>query len=176
MPSKVQIFTPTEIRDAAAIDSSVYDEDVKTAAKWVQDESVERVLGTPLFNRLIRLVESGTIDASGNEAYKYIKDNYILYIVGWGVRADIQPLLHNKVRNAGTVRSTDEHITAVDQDDMYKNINRFEKRRDAYVQKLADYLRCHSNEFSEYAPCGCNECGAAPERGSAFPFGIWVDK
>lgn len=176
MPSKVQLFTPEQIKAAAAIDQNVYPEDIEVAAKWVQDESVERVLGTPLFNRIIDLKESGAIDNAEYSAYKALVDDYILYIVGWGVRADVQPLLHNKVRNAGVNRSTDEHVDAVDQDDMYRNINRYEKRRDAYVQKTAEYLHCHAAEFPEYAPCDCTCGGQSPERGTgSFPFGIYVE-
>lgn len=173
MPTKMQLFTPAEIKEAAALDKGVYDEDIITAAKWVQDESIERVLGSPLFNRVVDLVSSGAIDAPANRPYKSLLYDYLLYIVGWGVRADIQPLLHNKVRNAGTVRSTDEHIQSVDQEDLYRNINRFEKRRDAYVKKTEDFLRRNASDFPEYAPCD-NSCEGAPR--SQWPFGIYVDK
>lgn len=177
MPNLTQLFKPEDIRTAAAIDSNVYDEDIATSAKWVQDEHVERVLGTPLFNRLCELVDSGDIDQSKYASYKYILDNYLLYIVGWGVRAEAQPLLHNKVRNAGVTHSTDEHLQTVDQQTMYENIGRYMKRMNVYVSKLADYLRCHAGEFPEYSPCGSDGCGCEqkPQRNSGNICGIYLD-
>lgn len=174
MPTKVQLFTPEEIKAAAALDKNVYDEDVIASAKWVQDDSVERVLGRPLFDRLLNLVVSGAIENPEYSQYKYLLNNYLIYVVAWGVRADVQPLLHNKVRNAGVVRPTDEHTVAVEQDDMYRNINRYERRRDAYVKKTEDYLRCNASDFPEYSTCGCS-CDGVPQR-SSWPFGIYVDK
>lgn len=175
MPSKTQIFKAEQLKAAAAIDKNVYEGDIEVSAKWVQDEHVERVLGTPLFNKIIRLVEDDTMDASENEAYKFLTENYLLYIVAWGIRADVQPQLHNKIRNAGTVRSTDEHVDAVDQDDMYKNIGRYEKKRNAYITKTAEYIRCHADQYPEFSPCG-GECGGMrPEKQTEWPCGIYVD-
>lgn len=175
MPSETQMFTPNEIRIAAAIDKNVYDEDIKVSAKWVQDETVEHALGTKLFNRMIELILSNQIEQTQYEHYKYILHTYILYIIGWGVRADVQPQLHNKVRNAGVMRSTDEHIIAVDQETMYKNIGRYEKRRDAYVKKLIDYLCCHASWFPEYAPCSCDCDGISAARNNGYIAGIYLD-
>lgn len=177
MPSKIQLFIPDQIRTAAAIDANIYNEDIETSAKWVQDEHVERVLGTPLFNRICELVASGDIDDSENASYKYILDNYLLYVVGWGVRADVQPQLHNKVRNAGVTHSTDEHLQTVDQQTMYENMGRYMKRMNAYISKLADYLRCHASKFPEYSPCGSDACGCeqTPQRNGGNICGIHLD-
>lgn len=175
MPSNKQLFSPDEIRTAAAIDCNVHDEDIQVSAKWVQDETVEHALGCKLFDRLIELVCTGQISQPIYAPYHYIMNAFILLIVGWGVRADVQPQLHNKVRNAGTMRSTDEHIAAVDQQTMYANIKRYENRRDAYAKKLIDYLRCHPHDFPEYAPCAC-ECGCAgPDRNTGYIAGIVLD-
>lgn len=173
MPRNVQLFSVAQLIAAAALDENLYDIDIEVSAKAVQDEYVEGTIGTCLFNRLCDLVETGDIDKPDNIAYKRLLVDYVLYVVAWGVRYDIEPQLQNKIRNAGVTNSTDEHLVTVAQNIMFENMGRYKRRMQFYAKALLKYVQDNKDIYKEFEPCG-NSCSST-NSGSGYLAGIAVD-
>ncbi len=174
--SNKQLFKAEEIRAFAGLDANLYGLDVLVSAKVVQDTWLLGVLGENLFDRLAAIAEPG----DPQTVYDTLRSTYVLPVVAWGVRADIEPQLHNKIRNAGVVRSTDERIVGVSQNEMKENMLRYENRMKFYLEKLIEYLRSHRSGFPEWndRTCENHERGderACSTRGGKIIAGIYLD-
>lgn len=145
------------------MDKNVYERDIDTSIHWVQDSILMPALGPEFFNFIISLIDSDQIYEPQYIYHYRLWQTYIISLLQWGVWADIEPNLHNKIRNAGLVRSTDEHITAIDQHTMYENMGRYEKKRDFYVKEMLKYICDNIEHFPEFdaSSCGCGSCGSS---------------
>ncbi len=166
------MFNPEFIKWKAAIDHNVYDHEVIVSEKWIIDSVISPIIGRCMIERLCDL-PTWTHDpetcewiepeiTEEDQLYMRLRDEFIFDCVAWGVRADIGPQLHNKIRNAGVIRTTDEQIQSVIQDDMIRNKERYENRMRFYEDRVKQFVRANKSDFPElncdgHEPCG--QCG-----------------
>ncbi len=175
MLSNKQLFSAKLIKGFAAIDSNVHDEDVMVSAKVIQDEWVLPVICDDLFCKLAGM----DCPTDPVTPYDVLRLTYILPVIAWGVRADIEPQLHNKVRNAGLIRASDERIANVSQNEMKENMLRYENRMKFYLDRLKDYLKENRADFPEWQDCekSCEcVCSTNSSTRGKIVAGIYLDK
>lgn len=169
------LFCAKTIKAFAAIDANVHDEDIDVSAKVVQDMYLIPAICEALFDKLMEVSCSESV----NTPYETLLNTYVLPVVAWGVRADIEPQLHNKIRNAGLARVADERIFNVSQNEMKENMLRYENRMKTYLDKLVSYLQAHRANFPEWSgcsgKCACDD-GGKSAGGDKIIAGIYIDR
>lgn len=143
------------LKKESYIDSNVNEKTLRTAIKYIQDSIVERVIGTCLFDKLKELICEDEICTPLFQYYKILLDDYLLPIFIHGVEAEISIPLSFKNRNAGTVRNVSDELIQATLDDI-KYLNQFyNNKKDFYIKRAIDFLKCHRKEFPELKCCEC---------------------
>lgn len=154
------------------LDENVNDKDVRISIKLVQDQIIQQVIGTCLFEALKEMIVDCTIDHELNSKYKFLLDEYLLDIFAWGVPAMLPIPLTYKIRNAGEIKTTSEGLSTSTLDDINYTTQWYKNKMDFYVQRAIKWLCCNTSCFPEL--CSCCECGwyAALSKGPSIPLNL----
>lgn len=143
------LIQPDGIKALGLMDRNLDESDVKPVIKFVQDDSIQNLIGTRLLQKLLDLVSSGEICNEGNECYKELLDGYLKWILAWNVMAECHVTFYTKLRNAGVVTVRDNYIQPVSYQDMKKIAADYHDKADSYKVKLQRYLSCECSCFPE---------------------------
>lgn len=146
----VLLINEKNIKDFSLLDDNLSYDYIVPILKFVQDEKLTRILGKDLYDDIRQQVFTG----STSDNYKLLLDNYIKYVLIWGVLNEIQVPLNIKFRNAGMVESTTEFGNNTLLDNIKYTKNNYEKIANFYETQLINYLIDESNSYSLWD--GCN--------------------
>ena len=138
--------------------------------EFAQDAGLQPIIGTKLYNKLMDLVEDGSI--TGSTDYKYLLDEYITPYLVNKVTADIQIPLSFKLRNQGVVQQTDANTYVPSMKDIQYVIQNYENKANFYSNRLSDYLRANRSKYPEY--CSVDSCADMPSNKDAYNTGIFL--
>lgn len=147
------LVSENSLREFSYIDKNVKGADLTLSIVFVQDNIVESLLGTNLFQKLLYLVNSGEIYQDGNECYKELLDGYLFNLIAYSVIADLQIPLTFQTRNKGNVRSEDEKLSVSTASDTKYIENYYKEKANVYRIRLFDYLKCNCDCFPELKDC-----------------------
>ena len=140
------------------------------AIRHAQDARLQPIIGTKLYNKLMDLVEDGTIE--NNNDYKYLLDEYVTPYLINKVTADIQIPLAYKVRNQGVVQQTGENTYVPSLKDLQYVIQNYENKANFYSNRLSDYLKANRKKYPEY--CSVDSSADMPSNKNAYNTGIYL--
>lgn len=140
--SNTLLVTTNALKSFGVFDTNINEHTVLPIIKYVQDEVVHNVIGTQLYEKLLDLINTDTVNVVNNECYKELLDGYLFYIMAWKVKAHLQLDIHEKTRNAGSVRVSDDRVYPNSYQDVQKIADQYHERGNKYLIELGKYLRC----------------------------------
>lgn len=163
------------VSEATVKKNSVVNNNVDTlyllpAIEYAQDNGLQSLIGTKLYNKLMDLVEDGSI--SGATDYKYLLDEYVTQYLVNKVTADIQIPLSFKVRNQGVVQQTGEGTYVPSMKDIQYVIQHYQNQADFYGNRMSDYLRANRIKYPEY--CSIDSCADMQSNKGGYNTGIFL--
>lgn len=165
------LIAPDTLKSLGVIDANLDEKSLAPIIKFVQDDILQNILGTKLYDNLLELAGTDLICQEGYECYKELLDGFIKWILAWAVMAECYTVFHTKLRNAGAVRITDNNIVPVSYSDMKKVAQDARDKADSYIVKLQKYLTCNYKCFPELKGCGCyGEKSPDKINGTGSPF------
>lgn len=168
--ARVFLISEATIKKNSVVNNNVDGMYLLPAIEYAQDAGLQPLLGTKLYNKLMDLVEDGSI--TGSTDYKYLLDEYITQYLINKVTADIQIPLAYKLRNQGVVQNTAENTYAPSLKDMQYVIQNYENKANFYGNRLSDYLKANRSKFPEY--CSKDSCADMPSDSGAYKTGIYL--
>lgn len=118
------------------------------AIQEAQDNGLQHILGTKLYNKLIELVDNDTIREDENEWYKELAKQ-CQYFLAYEALSNIIPLTAFKIDNAGISQVTDENMNPVNVQDIFSLQGFYRKKADYYAQLLQNFLLNNSTHYPE---------------------------
>lgn len=149
------LISPDAIKALGVMDKNLDDKHISPVIKFVQDDSIQNLVGTRLYQKLLELVRDKEICSEGNECYNEILSGYLKWILAWNVVAQCHVTHYTKLRNAGVITVSDSNIQPVSYETMKKIASDFHDMADLYKVKLQKYLSCNCSCFPELK--GVNE-------------------
>ncbi len=143
------LVSENSLKATSYIDRNVSGEILAPAIKYVQDDIVENLLGTKLYQKLIELVNSREIDLKENGEYKELLDGYLFDLIVYSVLAEIQVPLSYKTRNKGLVQSGDDKLSNAFMSEVKYIETHYRNKADLYRRRLSDWLWCNRTKFPE---------------------------
>ncbi len=139
----------------STIDKNSARDDVRAVVKYVQDEIVEHVIGTRLFDKLKELIATHALARPENGIYKTLLDDYIAYIFAWRVPAELSIVKSIKVRNVGTIQTINDQTAQMSLDEIkyYNDLNK--NKADLYIAKTEKFLLANYDLLPELRGCTC---------------------
>lgn len=155
---KVLLVNIDKLKNESYVDDNVSEKHLRVAINAIQDEIIENVIGTCLFNKLADLVCSGNFHHECNLKYKVLMDDYLFKIFVYAVQAEISIPLSFKNRNVGTIQQDTDGVSKTTISDI-KYLNQYYiNKADEYVSRTIKFLLCNRCEFPELSCCECSWC------------------
>ena len=168
--SKCYLISEKTLKENSVINNNVDGMYVLPAIEYSQDAGLQPIIGTKLYNRLMDMVEDGTI--GNNEDYKYLLDEYITPFLLNKVTAEIQIPLAFKLRNQGVVQQTGENTYVPSLKDLQYVTQNYENKANFYGNRLSDYLRANRSKYPEY--CSVDSSADMPSDNGAYKTGLYL--
>lgn len=147
---RVQLVSETTLKKLTLINDNVDVCYIAPAIEKAQDMGLQPLIGTCLFEKLCKLVESGQIGSADNLVYKTLLDDYVTPYLCQRVMADIQVPLFAKIRNAGIVQSQDQQTQQLTKGDVDYIRADYEYNATFYGKRLTEYLCANSTKYPEW--------------------------
>ena len=168
--ARVFLLSIKALKENSVVNNNVDEMYVLPAIEYSQDASLQPIIGTKLYNRLMDMVEDGTI--GNNEDYKYLLDEYITPFLLNKVTSEIQIPLAFKLRNQGVVQQTGENTYVPSLKDLQYVIQNYENKANFYGNRLSDYLKANRKKYPEY--CSVDSSADMPSNKDAYNTGIYL--
>ena len=168
--ARVFLISEATMKKNSVVNNNVDGMYLLPAIEFAQDAGLQPIIGTKLYNKLMDLVENGSI--TGSTDYKYLLDEYITPYLINKVTADIQIPLSFKLRNQGVVQQTDANTYVPSMKDIQYVIQNYENKANFYSNRLSDYLKANRKKYPEY--CSVDSSADMPSNKNAYNTGIYL--
>lgn len=168
--ARVFLISTETLKKNSIINNNVDDMYILPAIEFAQDSGLQPLLGTKLYNKLMDLVEDGSITESTD--YKNLLDEYITPYLINKVTADIQLPLAYKLRNQGVVQQTGDNTYIPSLRDTQYVIQNYENKATFYGNRLSDYLKANRSKYPEY--CKIDSCADMRSNPNSYKTGIYL--
>ncbi|WP_455649924.1 DUF6712 family protein [Enterocloster citroniae] len=129
----------------------------------MQDEIIENVIGTCLYDKLIDLIRCDRLDCPENSIYKELLDKYLFKIFAYAVQAELSIPKSFKVRNAGTIQQASDNMQQVGLSDIKYLNSWYRNKADLYINRTIMFLKCNKKCIPELCHCACSWCDVKPD-------------
>ena len=170
--TNVLLVSEDFIKTNSTLSDNYFGKYLTPAIVEAQDMGLQTILGSCLYNKILTIVEDGTIQDVENAAYKGLLDEVIQPYLLYKVLSNSVFYANIKLANMGTVVTNDEHIVNLTQKDIDLIEHNFVNKCDFYARRLQEYLLNNSSSFPELDICACEQIKANLK--SAENCGIWL--
>lgn len=168
--AKCYLVSEKTIKTNSIVNNNVDGMYLLPAIEYAQDNGLQSLIGTKLYNKLMDIVEDGSI--SGATDYKVLLDEYVTPYLINKVTADIQIPLSFKLRNQGVIQQTGDNTYVPSMKDTQYVIQHYQNQADFYGNRMSDYLRANRSKYPEY--CSVDSCADMPSNKGAYNTGIYL--
>ena len=144
------LISEKTLKENSVINNNVDSMYILPAIQYSQDEGLQLLIGTKLYEKLMELVETGAITNPENKHYKLLLDEYVTPYLINKVTAEIQIPLSWKLRNQGVVVQNGEHTYVPSIRDVQYVVQNYENKANFYGNRMSDYLIANIKLFPEY--------------------------
>lgn len=143
---KVLLLSEKTLKEDSLINDNVESTYILPAIQIAQEQGLQQVIGTMLYDKICDAVDRGEISAD----YRILLNDYITPYLEYKVMADIQIPLSYKFRNLGVNQTTDERTYSQSLRDTQYLIEFYENKAKFYSNRLYDYLKANRKLFPEF--------------------------
>tara|TARA_Y100000004_G_C8945576_1_gene426145 strand:+ start:1501 stop:2133 length:633 start_codon:yes stop_codon:yes gene_type:complete len=144
----VLLLSWTKLKQYSDINDSVDPDLLKNNIRLSQDIELQRVIGTLLYQKLLDLVEAGTMDDSGNAVYKTLLVDYVQPMLLYAAYYETLESIYIRPRNNGLLTPQGgENSINVDRQVYDMKRQSVRNKMEFYADKLTRYL---SEEEASY--------------------------
>lgn len=138
------------IRTYGGLETNLDTAFINNAIREAQDIKIQQLTGTLLYNKLISLVDAGTMGSSGNEYYQTLMNNYIQNALIYASLYYIYDDIYVRPRNNGLlVAQGGDQSLPVDRSMYQVKKQTAENKYKFYGELLTDYLIEETDQFPE---------------------------
>ena len=161
--NKTYIITESWFKDNTPVNLNVEPKLLNMGILDAQILHLQNLLGSKLYNKIITLIQSGSISTP----YKELLDNYILDVVKYYTLVEILPYISYKIMNKSVTQQNSDNSTPITTEDLKFYQETFRNKAQFYGQRLADHLLNNSSLYPEYLS-GLSIEDIKPETNSYF--------
>ena len=139
--TNVFLISEAVVREYTGIDNNIDTALIKNGIREASDIELQRVIGTLLYDKILNLVETGTITDSENSNYKTLLDDYIQNFLIYASYFYILDDIYIRSRNNGLIQPTGgDNSEGVDRSLYNMKRGSTKNKMEFYAQKLRDYI------------------------------------
>lgn len=144
--TKSYFISEENLKEFSLLDDNLSFDYIKPTLQFVQDKYMNLILGFELYVEIDNQIFNGSV----SNANKTLLNDYLKYVILWGLMAEIQIPLNYKFRNAGYVQNNNE-----DNGNVYLNEIKYTKQfylntTEFYVDATKEFLRKNRADYPKY--------------------------
>ena len=133
---EILLISTQFLKDNSVIDNNIDDKIIANTIMFVQESTMQEILGTKLLDKITADVEAGTLTG----LYKTLVDDYVRWTLLYYTVAELLEPLQFRITNKGIVtKDSESRSTSVSSELLYK-------LKDSYLQK-AEYYSAKTKKF-----------------------------
>ena len=147
---RVYLISAQNLKDYTPINDNVDDSLLHNAIIEAQEISIQELLGTKLYKKILSLVKTDDINLPANAKYKELLDEHITKVVLYDALLRAIPYIHYKVVNKGitTQFSTESSTTTVAE--MEFLMDQVKNNKEFFATRLSRHLLANIQLYPEY--------------------------
>lgn len=142
----VYLMDIARFKEQSFVDTNVDDKTVKLSMGLAQDQIIEPILGSKLFDKIVDGINAGSLEI----AYQNLLVKYIWPALVSATEVIAYKKILYRVTNSSIVKDSNANSTAIDIGELQGLIRDNEVFMEQYVNKLQLYLNANSGLFPEY--------------------------
>lgn len=158
--TKVLLISEDFVKTNSNLDSNVWGEYLTPSIREAQDIGLQQIVGSCLYNAILSKVADGSITATTESAYKTLLDEHIQPYLMYQVITDLVPIIGVKLSNIGVVRSNDEYVQNLTEDERHNIKQFYQYKADFYCRRLQQFLLTNKELYPELDECTCSNIKA----------------
>lgn len=144
------LISEGKIRQFTDINNNVDVDLIRNNIIVAQDYHLQSIIGTNLYNKLMDLVDNGTITESGNSKYKTLLDDWVQDYLLYATYYETLESIYLRPRNNGLLRPNGgENSDPVDKDIYHMKRQSIENKLTYYAERLTNYIIENESIFPE---------------------------
>jgi hypothetical protein len=141
-------ISPTELASTTILGGNVDIDKYTFTIEQTQIMTIEPLLGTDLFDKIVTLVTAGTIADAGNELYNTLYTEYIKPITKYQSMAEYIEISSYTLDNAGLIKNTPDNAEVVNKDEAQMLSQKYSAMAQMYIKRFYKWI-C-KNTIAEY--------------------------
>lgn len=158
--NRILLISEDYIKTNSNLNENVWGEYLTPAIREAQDIGLQQIVGSCLYNSILSKVADGSITATTESSYKTLLDDYVQPYLMYQVITDLVPIIGVKLANIGVVRSNDEYVQNLTEDERHNIKQYYQYKADFYCRRLQQFLLTNRELFTELDECTCNNIKA----------------
>lgn len=142
----IYLMSVDQFKKDSFVDTNVDDKTIKLSMKLAQDQIIEPILGSKLFDALTDAINSGTMEI----AYQNLLVKYIWPALIAATEVIAYKKILYRITNSSIVKDSNANSTAIDIGELQGLIRDNEVFMEQYVNKLQLFLTANSGDYPEY--------------------------
>ena len=147
--SEVLLINRADVMRLTGLNGNIDEDKILPHISTAQDIHLQPIIGTKLMDKVKELIEAGTLDDPGNEAYATLEYTYITPTLVFQVMWDFMPFQQYMIANGGIFQHNAETSATPTKDEVDALIQRFKDKAEFYADRLRDYLCDNTSSFAE---------------------------
>ena len=141
-------ISPQELASTTILGGNVDIDKYQFTIEQTQIMTIEPLLGSELFDKIIALVTAGTITDAGNELYNTLYTEFVKPITKYQSMAEYIEISSYTLDNAGLIKNAPDSAEIVDKDEALYLSNKYSAMAQMYVKRFYKWI-C-KNTLIEY--------------------------
>lgn len=156
MNTKYYLISPDDVKAASNVNLNIDDGDCAAAIRTAQNIYLRDIIGDNLLEALIEMASGGTIEESGNTAYKELLDTYVFEFLAYRAMVDILIPISFRIRNIGISQDYDSNIAAAQLQNIFEVEDWYRTQAIDKANRMIDFLLTNKDAFPELGiRCAC---------------------
>lgn len=156
------LISVADLKGTSIINQNVDEMFLNDAMETAQELYLAPLIGWKLYNRLLDGIienESGETEIDLPDDYYNLVIDYIQPYLKRQIASNVCPVIDYKLKNAGVVQNTDEHVYHPSYKEMRSLQQHLEDEANAFADRLTKYLGWNNDKFPEYNQCCMKNTG-----------------
>ena len=148
MAKETLLTSEAFVKSVSSISENIAGKYICPSIREAQDVAFRRVIGDTLLAKLKALVSDGSINSEENAAYKTLLDR-AQYFIAYSAIVEIAQKVTYKIANAGVVKTPDEKVEVVSQDDLAGVRSYYQAKADSTCLDLQNFILDNWQNYPE---------------------------
>jgi hypothetical protein len=150
MSANILMISEQSFKDFTIASNNIDLKNLTQVIKMTQDRFIHPLCGSALYNKILTLIDDGTITSGGNAVYKTLLDSYLTDTLFNYVLGELPMAMQYKFVNKGVMKKTSENSEQPTYAELQSISKYYQGYAEWYAERTINYLLANTTVYPEY--------------------------